>query len=54
MFSPFSYSADKEKVGGFNDEEHFLINNKHKVNVSEYFDFALNSNKPDIVVSPLE
>jgi hypothetical protein len=31
MFSPFSYSPDKEKVSGFNDEEHFLIGGKNKV-----------------------
>ena len=33
MLSPFSYSKDKEKVSGFNDEINFLINGKNKVNL---------------------
>jgi tRNA-guanine family transglycosylase len=38
--TPFSYSESREKVSGFNDEEHFLINSKAKVHVREYFKMA--------------
>ena len=31
VLSPFSYSLDKEKVSGFNDDVHFLLNGRHKV-----------------------
>eukprot|EP00347_Sterkiella_histriomuscorum_P003481 403364131 len=53
MFSPFSYSVDKEKVSGFNDETHFQVNFRHKVHVDKYFEFAL-QNTPDMIVSPCE
>jgi len=38
--TPFSYSNEREKTGGFNDEEHFLLNSKTKVHVHEYFDMS--------------
>ena len=31
MLSPFSYSDKQEKVSGFNDDAHYLLNGKHKV-----------------------
>ncbi|CDW83004.1 queuine trna-ribosyltransferase subunit qtrtd1 [Stylonychia lemnae] len=53
MLTPFAYSMDKEKMSGFNDDVHFQVNNRHKVNVQKYFDFAV-QNQPDFIVSPCE
>lgn len=53
MFTPFSYSLDKERVSGFNDETHFQVNFKHKVHVNDYFDFAI-QNGSDLIVAPCE
>lgn len=52
--TPFSYSADqKERTGGFNDDEHFLLNLKTKVKVTDYFEMA-GAWGPDFVVTPCE
>ena len=51
--TPFSYSDAREKVGGFNDEEHFLINSKTKIPAREYFKMAEEFG-PDFVVTPCE
>jgi hypothetical protein len=51
--TPFAHSGDKERTGGFNDEEHFLLNLKTKVHAKEYFDMAQNWGA-DFVVAPCE
>ena len=51
--TPFSYSETRERVGGFNDEEHLLVNSKSKVHVKEYFKMAEEFG-PDFVVTPCE
>jgi hypothetical protein len=35
--TPFAYSPDKERTGGFNDEEHLMLNLNTKVHMSEYY-----------------
>ena len=51
--TPFAYSPDKERTGGFNDEEHLMLNLNTKVHMSEYYQFA-GGMGPDIVVAPTE
>jgi hypothetical protein len=51
--TPFSYSEARERIGGFNDEEHFLVNSKTKMHVKEYFKMAEEFG-PDFVVTPCE
>lgn len=51
--TPFAYSADKERTGGFNDEEHLMLNLNTKVHMSEYYQFAKDMG-PDFVVAPTE
>ncbi len=51
--TPFAYSAEKERTGGFNDEEHLLLNLNTKVHMSEYFKLAQHMG-PDFVVAPTE
>lgn len=51
--TPFSYSADREKTGGFNDDDWYLLNSKTKVKVDEYFTMAQKWGA-DVVVSPCE
>jgi hypothetical protein len=51
--TPFSYSEAREKVSGFNDEEHFLVNSRTKIHAREYFKIAEELG-PDFVVTPCE
>ena len=51
--TPFSYSAEKEKTGGFNDEDHFLLNSRTKVSADAYFEMARKW-APDFIVTPCE
>ena len=51
--TPFSYSADREKTGGFNNEDSYLLHSRHKVDVSEYYSMACEWGA-DFVVSPCE
>lgn len=51
--TPFAYSPDKERTGGFNDEEHLMLNLNTKVHMSEYYQFASGMG-PDFVVAPTE
>jgi len=51
--TPFSYSDARERVSGFNDEEHFLVNSRTKIHAREYFKMAEELG-PDFVVTPCE
>jgi tRNA-guanine family transglycosylase len=51
--TPFSYSTEREKTGGFNDEDHFLLNSRTKVSADSYFEMARKW-APDFVVTPCE
>jgi len=52
--TPFSYSPDKERTGGFNDEEHLLLNLNTKVHMNEYYKLARSNMGADFVVAPTE
>jgi hypothetical protein len=51
--TPFAYSGDKERTGGFNDEDHLLLNLNTKVPMTEYYEMAVTMG-PDFVVAPTE
>lgn len=51
--TPFAHSADKERTGGFTDDEYFLLNLRTKVHVREYFEMAQKWGA-DFVVAPIE
>lgn len=37
FFTPFPYFKEKERVGGFNDDQHLLLNGREKVNIKDYY-----------------
>ena len=51
--TPFSYSTEKEKTAGFNDEDQYLLNSRNKVSVETYFQMA-KAWGADFVVTPCE
>jgi hypothetical protein len=40
MFTPFPYSTDKERMGGYNDEDYYQLNGLEKVHVDQYFEMV--------------